>query len=60
MSTEAPEAPAVEYSDAAKEMGDKIVTLSLKEAKELSDYFKRRSWNRASRRWRCHGCCRWW
>ena len=40
MSTEAPEAPAVEYSDAAKEMGDKIVTLSLKEAKELSDYLK--------------------
>ena len=31
---------AVEYSDATKELGDKIVTLTLKEAKELSDYLK--------------------
>ncbi len=30
----------VEYSDTTKEMGDKIVTLTLKEAKELSDYLE--------------------
>jgi large subunit ribosomal protein L7/L12 len=30
----------VEYSDATKEMGDKIVGLTLIEAKELSDYLK--------------------
>jgi large subunit ribosomal protein L7/L12 len=30
----------VEYSGSTKEMGDKIVELSLKEAKELSDYLK--------------------
>ena len=30
----------IEYSDSTKEMGDKIVELSLKEAKELSDYLK--------------------
>ncbi len=30
----------VEYSAGAKEMGDKIVGLTLKEAKELSDYLK--------------------
>lgn len=29
-----------EFSDATKELGDKIVTLTLKEAKELSDYLK--------------------
>lgn len=29
-----------EFSDSAKEMGDKIVGLTLKEAKELSDYLK--------------------
>ena len=29
-----------EFSDAAKEMGDKIVALTLKEAKELSDYLE--------------------
>ena len=29
-----------EFSSAAKEMGDKIVALTLKEAKELSDYLK--------------------
>lgn len=35
-------ADAVEtsFSDATKEMGDKIVGLTLKEAKELSDYLK--------------------
>lgn len=30
----------VEYSAASKELGDKIVSLTLKEAKELSDYIK--------------------
>ncbi len=30
----------IEFSDAAKEMGDKIAGLTLKEAKELSDYLK--------------------
>lgn len=34
------DAPATEFSDATKEMGDKIVGLTLKEAKELSDYLK--------------------
>jgi len=35
------EATAVaEFSDAAKEMGDKIANMTLKEAKELSDYLK--------------------
>ena len=34
------EEAVAEYSDATKEMGDKIVTLTLKEAKELSDYLK--------------------
>ena len=34
------DAPATEFSDATKEMGDKIVSLTLKEAKELSDYLK--------------------
>lgn len=34
------DAAVVEYSDTTKEMGDKIVELSLKEAKELSDYLK--------------------
>ncbi|TWT73642.1 50S ribosomal protein L7/L12 [Posidoniimonas polymericola] len=34
------EAAVLEYSDATKEMGDKIVGLTLKEAKELSDYLK--------------------
>jgi large subunit ribosomal protein L7/L12 len=29
-----------EYSSAAKDMGDKIVALTLKEAKELSDYLE--------------------
>ena len=29
-----------EFSDMAKEMGDKIVSLTLKEAKELSDYLE--------------------
>ena len=30
----------VEFSDAAKDMGDKIANMTLKEAKELSDYLK--------------------
>jgi large subunit ribosomal protein L7/L12 len=34
------DAAVVEYSGSTKEMGDKIVELSLKEAKELSDYLK--------------------
>lgn len=34
------DAAVAEFSDAAKELGDKIVELSLKEAKELSDYLK--------------------
>lgn len=33
-------AEATSFSDAIKEMGDKIVGLTLKEAKELSDYLK--------------------
>ncbi|MEQ8849053.1 50S ribosomal protein L7/L12 [Botrimarina sp.] len=33
-------ADAASFSDAIKEMGDKIVGLTLKEAKELSDYLK--------------------
>ncbi len=34
------ETATMEYSDAAKEMGDKIAGLTLKEAKELSDYLE--------------------
>lgn len=34
------DAPATSFSAAIKEMGDKIVGLTLKEAKELSDYLK--------------------
>lgn len=34
------EAAVAEYSDATKDLGDKIVELNLKEAKELSDYLK--------------------
>jgi len=34
------DAAVVEYSDSTKDMGDKIVELTLKEAKELSDYLK--------------------
>lgn len=34
------DAAVAEFSDAIKEMGDKIVGLTLKEAKELSDYLK--------------------
>ena len=30
----------VEFSDATKEFGDKIVAMTLKEAKELSDYLE--------------------
>lgn len=38
MTTEAPEAPS--YSDATKDLGEKIAGLTLKEAKELSDFLK--------------------
>ncbi|MCA9237469.1 MAG: 50S ribosomal protein L7/L12, partial [Planctomycetales bacterium] len=34
------DAAVAEFSAAIKEMGDKIVGLTLKEAKELSDYLK--------------------
>ena len=34
------ETAVMEFSDAAKELGDKIAGLTLKEAKELSDYLK--------------------
>ena len=34
------DAAVAEYSAGAKELGDKIVALTLKEAKELSDYLK--------------------
>ncbi|MGL4513138.1 MAG: 50S ribosomal protein L7/L12 [Lacipirellulaceae bacterium] len=34
------DAPATEFSSGTKEMGDKIVSLTLKQAKELSDYLK--------------------
>lgn len=34
------DAPATNFSDATKTLGDKIVGLTLKEAKELSDYLK--------------------
>ena len=34
------EAATVEYSDMSKELGDKIAELTLKQAKELSDYLK--------------------
>lgn len=34
------EAAVAEFSDLTKELGDKIVQLTLKEAKELSDYLK--------------------
>ena len=34
------EAATVEYTDLSKELGDKIAELTLKQAKELSDYLK--------------------
>jgi large subunit ribosomal protein L7/L12 len=34
------EAATVEYSDLSKDLGDKIAELTLKQAKELSDYLK--------------------
>ena len=34
------DAPTIEFSSATKELGDTIVGLTLKEAKELSDYIK--------------------
>lgn len=36
----ATDAPTIEYSEATKTLGDQIVELKLKEAKELSDYLK--------------------
>ena len=36
----ATDTPTMEFSDTAKDLGDKIVGLTLKEAKELSDYLK--------------------
>lgn len=36
----ATDAPAREFSGLAKDLGDKIVALTLKEAKELSDYLE--------------------
>ena len=40
MSTEAPEAPAKEFDDATKTLGDQLVGLTLLQAKDLSDYMK--------------------
>ncbi|MEZ5944016.1 MAG: 50S ribosomal protein L7/L12 [Planctomycetaceae bacterium] len=40
MSTETAEAPAREFDDATKELGDKLVALTLLQAKALSDYLK--------------------
>lgn len=37
---EASEAPAREFDDATKELGDKLVSLTLLQAKSLSDYLK--------------------
>ncbi len=36
----ATDAPTKEFSDTTKDLGDKIVALTLKEAKELSDYLE--------------------
>ena len=36
----ATDAPPRDFSDLAKELGDKIVSLTLKDAKELSDYLE--------------------
>ncbi|MCA8996003.1 MAG: 50S ribosomal protein L7/L12 [Planctomycetaceae bacterium] len=40
MSTEAPEAPAKEFDDSTKSLGDQIVGLTLLQAKALADYLK--------------------
>ena len=40
MSAEAPEAPATEFDDATKALGDQIVGLTLLQAKAVSDYLK--------------------
>ncbi len=40
MATDVIEAADDSYSDTTKELGEKIVTLTLKEAKELSDYLE--------------------
>ena len=40
MATAEADAPAREYSAEAKEMGDKIVALTLTQAKELADYLE--------------------
>ncbi len=37
---EAPEAPAKEFSAETKELGDKIVSLTIKQAQDLVDYLK--------------------
>ena len=36
----ATDAPVMEFSDTTKDLGEKIIGLTLKEAKELSDYLK--------------------
>ncbi|TWT58515.1 50S ribosomal protein L7/L12 [Thalassoglobus neptunius] len=40
MSAEAPEAPAKEFDDETKSLGDQLVGLTLLQAKALSDYIK--------------------
>ncbi len=40
MATDTADTATIEFSDQTKEIGDKIVGLTLKEAKELSDYLK--------------------
>lgn len=40
MSAEAPEAPAKEFDDATKTLGDQLVGLTLLQAKALADYLK--------------------
>ena len=45
------ETAVAEFSADTKEMGDKIAEMTLKQAKELSDYLKDVSWHRARRRW---------
>lgn len=40
MSAEAPEAPAKEFDDSTKSLGDQLVGLTLLQAKALADYLK--------------------
>ncbi|MCL4161984.1 UNVERIFIED_CONTAM: hypothetical protein GTU68_041203 [Idotea baltica] len=40
MSAEAPEAPATEFDDSTKTLGDQIVGLTLLQAKAVADYLK--------------------